>query len=77
MLPLQPFWKQSAGQVSVSLTTVLQVGTGTQILVITLLIFALALLSGTFHPYSRGALLSSVIVLYAITAGEYDTCTAT
>jgi transmembrane 9 superfamily member 1 len=48
-----------------------QVGTGSQILVMTLLIFALALLSGTFHPYSRGALLSSIIVLYAITAGAH------
>ncbi len=44
------------------------VGSGTQILVMTLLIFALAL-AGTFYPYSRGALLSSIIVLYAVTAG--------
>ena len=56
---------------------VVQVGTGSQILVMTLLIFALALLSGTFHPYSRGALLSSIIVLYAITAGAHAHCPCT
>ncbi|GAB4820480.1 hypothetical protein N2152v2_007526 [Parachlorella kessleri] len=44
------------------------VGTGTQILVLAFAIFALSLL-GTYHPYNRGALLTSCVVLYALTAG--------
>ena len=45
------------------------VGTGTQILVLAFAIFALSLL-GTYHPYNRGALLTSCVVLYALTAGK-------
>jgi Endomembrane protein 70 len=44
------------------------VGSGTQILVMTLAIFALALV-GVYYPYNRGALLTSCVVLYALTAG--------
>ena len=44
------------------------VGTGTQILVLALLIFSLSLL-GTYYPYNGGAMLTSVVVLYALTAG--------
>ena len=43
-------------------------GVGAQILVIALFIFAMALV-GAFYPYNRGALLSSCVVLYALTAG--------
>ena len=44
------------------------VGTGTQILAMSLLIFSLSLL-GTYYPYNGGAMLTSVVVLYALTAG--------
>ncbi|KAI7835337.1 hypothetical protein COHA_010761 [Chlorella ohadii] len=44
------------------------VGTGTQILVMALVIFCLSLL-GTYYPYNGGAMLTSVVVLYALTAG--------
>eukprot|EP00879_Flechtneria_rotunda_P020572 GHRR01021647.1.p1 GENE.GHRR01021647.1~~GHRR01021647.1.p1 ORF type:complete len:567 (+),score=108.98 GHRR01021647.1:104-1804(+) len=44
------------------------VGAGTQILVIALCVFGLALV-GTFYPYNRGAMLSACVVLYALTAG--------
>ncbi len=44
------------------------VGTGTQILVLAFAIFGISLL-GTYHPYNRGALLTSCVVLYALTAG--------
>ncbi len=44
------------------------VGTGTQILVMALMIFALSLL-GTYYPYNGGAMLTSVVVFYALTAG--------
>ncbi|KAI8462639.1 MAG: EMP/nonaspanin domain family protein [Monoraphidium minutum] len=43
-------------------------GVGTQVLVITLSVFALALMD-TFYPYNRGAMLSACVVLYALTAG--------
>lgn len=46
------------------------VGTGTQILVLAFAIFGLSLL-GTYHPYNRGALLTSCVVLYALTAGGW------
>ena len=49
-------------------TTGCLVHAGTQILVMTLLIFVLALM-GAFFPYNRGALLTSCVMLYAITAG--------
>lgn len=44
------------------------IGTGTQIFVMALCIFALGLLQ-TFHPTNRGALLAACVVLYALTAG--------
>eukprot|EP00899_Mesostigma_viride_P015679 jgi/Mesvir1/24111/Mv10831-RA.2 len=43
-------------------------GTGTQLLIMTLFIFFLALV-GVFYPYNRGALYTAIIVLYALTAG--------
>lgn len=43
-------------------------GVGAQILVIALFIFSMALV-GAFYPYNRGALLSSCVLLYALTAG--------
>ena len=44
------------------------VGTGTQLMVLTLCVFALALI-GVFYPYNRGGLLAALVVLYALTAG--------
>lgn len=44
------------------------VGSGTQILVLAFCVFGLSLL-GTFYPYNRGAMFTSLIVLYALTAG--------
>jgi len=44
------------------------VGVGTQVLVIVLAVFALALMD-MFYPYNRGAMLSACVVLYALTAG--------
>jgi len=44
------------------------VGVGTQVLVIALCVFGLALV-GMFYPYNRGAMLSACVVLYALTAG--------
>eukprot|EP00877_Chromochloris_zofingiensis_P003452 jgi/Chrzof1/13107/Cz07g20050.t1 len=43
-------------------------GVGTQVLVIALSVFGLALI-GMFYPYNRGAMLSACVVLYALTAG--------
>jgi hypothetical protein len=43
-------------------------GTGTQLLLLSVCIFALALL-GSFHPHNRGAMFTALIVLYALTAG--------
>ena len=43
-------------------------GVGAQMLAIALGVFALALV-GLYYPYNRGALLSSCVVLYALTAG--------
>eukprot|EP00873_Tetraselmis_striata_P026587 jgi/Tetstr1/446851/TSEL_034329.t1 len=44
------------------------IGCGTQVLVMVLCVFALALV-GVFYPYNRGGLLTSLVVLYALTAG--------
>ena len=44
------------------------IGVGSQMLVIVLAVFALALV-GMFYPYNRGAMLSACVVLYALTAG--------
>ena len=44
------------------------VGAGTQILVVTLAIFLLAL-AGHYRAYNRGAMLASCVILYALTAG--------
>jgi hypothetical protein len=44
------------------------VGSGTQILAMALLIFAMSL-AGTYYPYNGGAMLTSVVVFYALTAG--------
>jgi len=44
------------------------IGTGTQLFTMTLCVFMLALV-GVFYPYNRGALLTAIIVLYALTSG--------
>ncbi|CAI5485848.1 unnamed protein product [Closterium sp. Naga37s-1] len=44
------------------------VGVGSQLLVLVLFVFALALI-GVFYPYNRGAPYQACIVLYALTAG--------
>lgn len=44
------------------------VGTGTQLLLLSVFIFALAL-AGVFYPYNRGLLYTAQIVLYAMTTG--------
>jgi hypothetical protein len=44
------------------------VGSGTQLLVLSFCVFALALV-GAFYPYNRGAMFTALIVLYALTAG--------
>ena len=41
------------------------VGTGTQLLTLTLAIFALAVM-GMYYPYNRGAILATAVVLYAL-----------
>eukprot|EP00798_Chlamydomonas_sp_ICE-L_P021840 gene21840-28870_t len=43
------------------------IGVGTQMLVVALCVFGLALV-GVFYPYNRGGLLSSCVVIYALTA---------
>ncbi|KAH8491946.1 hypothetical protein H0E87_021515 [Populus deltoides] len=43
-------------------------GSGTQLLTLTVFIFILALV-GVFYPYNRGALLTALVVLYALTSG--------
>nr|XP_034908454.1 transmembrane 9 superfamily member 2-like isoform X3 [Populus alba] len=43
-------------------------GSGTQLLTLTVFIFMLALV-GVFYPYNRGALLTALVVLYALTSG--------
>ena len=43
-------------------------GTGTQLLLLSLCIFVLALV-GAFYPYNRGALFTALIALYALTSG--------
>ncbi|GMH26821.1 hypothetical protein Nepgr_028664 [Nepenthes gracilis] len=43
-------------------------GSGTQLFIITLFIFALALV-GVFYPYNRGALFTALVVIYALTSG--------
>jgi hypothetical protein len=48
-------------------------GVGIQILAITLSIFCLALV-GMYYPYNRGALLSSCVILYALTASIGGYC---
>ncbi|KAJ7514515.1 hypothetical protein O6H91_23G047900 [Diphasiastrum complanatum] len=44
------------------------IGSGTQLLVLVLCIFGLALI-GVFYPYNRGALNTACLVIYALTAG--------
>ena len=44
------------------------VGVGTQLLILVLSIFCLSMI-GIYYPYNRGALLTSCVVLYALTAG--------
>ena len=44
------------------------IGTGTQLFAMTMGVFALALV-GAFYPYNRGALLTAIIVIYALTSG--------
>jgi len=65
-------WKYLHGDVfrfpqQVNLFTAM-IGVGSQMLVIVLAVFALALV-GMFYPYNRGAMLSACVVLYALTAG--------
>eukprot|EP00252_Welwitschia_mirabilis_P000896 TRINITY_DN10892_c0_g1_i3.p1 TRINITY_DN10892_c0_g1~~TRINITY_DN10892_c0_g1_i3.p1 ORF type:complete len:594 (+),score=64.95 TRINITY_DN10892_c0_g1_i3:213-1994(+) len=43
-------------------------GSGTQLLVLTIFIFMLALV-GVFYPYNRGALYTALVVIYALTSG--------
>ncbi|KAL3692712.1 hypothetical protein R1sor_006363 [Riccia sorocarpa] len=44
------------------------IGSGTQLLVLVLCIFALSLV-GVFYPYNRGALNTACLIIYALTAG--------
>ncbi|KAJ6845889.1 transmembrane 9 superfamily member 2-like [Iris pallida] len=44
------------------------VGSGTQLLAMTIFIFLLALV-GVFYPYNRGALFTALVVIYALTSG--------
>lgn len=44
------------------------VGSGTQLLALTIFIFLLALV-GVFYPYNRGALFTALVVIYALTSG--------
>lgn len=44
------------------------VGSGTQLLALTIFIFFLALV-GVFYPYNRGALFTALVVIYALTSG--------
>eukprot|EP00243_Klebsormidium_subtile_P001828 TRINITY_DN1341_c0_g1_i1.p1 TRINITY_DN1341_c0_g1~~TRINITY_DN1341_c0_g1_i1.p1 ORF type:complete len:603 (-),score=198.88 TRINITY_DN1341_c0_g1_i1:363-2171(-) len=44
------------------------IGSGSQLLALTLCIFGLALV-GVFYPYNRGALFTALVVLYALTSG--------
>ncbi|KAK9144204.1 hypothetical protein Sjap_004107 [Stephania japonica] len=43
-------------------------GSGSQLLVLAMFIFLLALV-GTFYPYNRGALFSALVIIYALTSG--------
>ncbi|MBA0560664.1 hypothetical protein Golob_017548 [Gossypium lobatum] len=43
-------------------------GCGTQLFTITIFIFILAVV-GVFYPYNRGALLTALVVIYALTSG--------
>uniref|UniRef100_A0A7N0TGI7 Transmembrane 9 superfamily member n=1 Tax=Kalanchoe fedtschenkoi TaxID=63787 RepID=A0A7N0TGI7_KALFE len=43
-------------------------GSGTQLFTLTIFIFLLALV-GVFYPYNRGALFTSLVVIYALTSG--------
>ncbi|KAJ6845865.1 transmembrane 9 superfamily member 2-like [Iris pallida] len=44
------------------------VGSGTQLLALTIFIFLLALV-GVFYPYNRGALFTALVLIYALTSG--------
>ena len=44
------------------------IGVGTQLFAMTMGVFALALV-GVFYPYNRGALLTAIIIIYALTSG--------
>jgi uncharacterized membrane protein YqjE len=48
-------------------------GVGAQLLTAALCIFSLALV-GFYYPSNRGAMLSSCVVLYALTAGVAGVC---
>ncbi|KAJ8566074.1 hypothetical protein K7X08_030551 [Anisodus acutangulus] len=43
-------------------------GSGTQLFTLTIFIFVLALVS-VFYPYNRGALFTTLVVIYALTSG--------
>lgn len=44
------------------------IGSGTQLLVLAVFIFLLALV-GVFYPYNRGALFTALVVIYSVTSG--------
>lgn len=44
------------------------IGVGTQLFAMTMGVFSLALI-GVFYPYNRGALLTAILVVYALTSG--------
>ncbi|XP_047321904.1 transmembrane 9 superfamily member 3-like [Impatiens glandulifera] len=44
------------------------IGSGTQLFTLTIFIFVLSLV-GIFYPYNRGALFTSLVVIYALTSG--------
>ena len=45
------------------------IGVGTQLFAMTMGVFSLALI-GVFYPYNRGALLTAILVVYALTSGK-------
>ena len=44
------------------------VGVGTQFFILIMVVFLLSMI-GIYYPYNRGALMTSCLVLYAVTAG--------
>jgi hypothetical protein len=50
-------------------------GTGTQLFLVTLVVFALSL-AGTFYPYNRGQQFTAIIVAYSLTGSVAGYCSA-